>query len=47
MLEVESTGQLGRVANRSGQNVFDAEELIRCQYLENEARSPRGSHGYH
>jgi len=27
MLQVEFTGQLGRVANRSGQNVFDAEEL--------------------
>jgi len=37
-LEVELTGQRGRVATRIGQNVLEAEKTLRCQHLENQAR---------
>jgi len=37
VLEVELTGQRGRVATRGGRNTLEAEKLVRRQYLENQA----------
>jgi len=38
MLEMERTGQRGRVANRSGRNVLDGEKFMSSMYVENKAR---------
>ena len=37
MMEVELTGQRGRVATRSGRNVAEDEKKLRRQYLDNQA----------
>ena len=44
MLEVEPSGQRGRMANRSGRNVLEAEKNSRRLRLDNQASNLIGSH---